>query len=138
MDLPLLFYPCYHSFGYSLSHQYSYFRWSTQGIASSPTMLKTMERITTKTPAHCHPLCLLLSKYWLCKYRCFRPCSRSWSTYMNSPKYNRHRGIGWEIFSALRHQLFLMPWSQWILMIGLSLLRRSCKWCSVIIVKRCC
>jgi hypothetical protein len=37
-----IFFPCHHSFGYSLSHQFSNFRWSTQGIVSPPTMLKTL------------------------------------------------------------------------------------------------
>jgi hypothetical protein len=54
------------------------------------------------------------------------------------PKRHRHRGIGWEIFSALSRQPFLMPWSQWMLMIGSSLLRRSYKWYSATIVRRCC
>jgi hypothetical protein len=136
MDLPLFLYPCYHSFGYSLSHQSSYFRWPTQGTESLPTMLKTTGRTTTKTPTHHHPLRLLLSKCWLSKHRCFRPCSRPWSTCMHNPKCHRHRGIGWEIFSALSRQSFLMLWSQWILMIDSSLLRRSCKWCSAATVRR--
>jgi hypothetical protein len=42
MDLPLSFSPATILFWYSLSHQSSYFRWSTQGTMSSPTMLKTM------------------------------------------------------------------------------------------------
>jgi hypothetical protein len=132
------FSPCHHSFGYSLSHQSSYFRWSTQGIVSLPTMLKTTGRTTTKKPTCCHPLCLLLSKCWLCKHRCIRPSSRPWSTYMHNPMCHHHRGIGWETFSALSHQPFLMLWSQWMLMNGSSLLRRSCKWCSATIVRRCC
>jgi hypothetical protein len=138
VDLPLFLYPCYHSFGYSLSHQYSYFRWPTQGIVSPPTMLKTMGRTTTKMPTRHHPLCLLLSKCWLCKHRCFRPCSKPWSTYMHNPKRHRHRGIGWEIFSTLSHQSFLMLWSRWMLMIDSSLLRRSYKWCSATTMRRCC
>jgi hypothetical protein len=138
MDLPLFLYPCYRSFGYSLSYQYSYFRWPTQGTVSPPTMLKTMGRTTTKTPTHRHPLRLLLSKCWLCKRRCFRPCSRLWSTYMHNHKRHHRRGIGWEIFSALSHQSFLMLWSRWMLMIGSSLLRRSYKWCSATTVRRCC
>jgi hypothetical protein len=104
--------PCHHSFGYSLSHQSSYFRWSTQGIVSSPTMLKIMEKSTTKKPTHLHPLCLLLRKCWLCKHRCFRSCSRPWSTCMHNPKRHHRRGIGSEIFSALSHQPFLMLWTR--------------------------
>jgi hypothetical protein len=137
VDLPLFLYPCYRSFRYSLSHQYSYFKWPTQGTTSSPRTLKTMGRTTTKTPTHRYPLPLLLSKCWLCKRKCFRPCSIPWSPCMCNPKHHRCRGIGWEIFSALRHQPFLMLWSQWMLMIGSSLLR-SCKWCSVTTVRRCC
>jgi hypothetical protein len=106
VDLPLLLYPCYHSFRYSLSHQYSYFRWPTQGTMSPPTMLKTMGRTTTKTPTCCHPLRLLLSKCWLCKHRCFRPCSRPWSTCMHNPKRHRRRGIGWEIFYCTKPLIF--------------------------------
>jgi hypothetical protein len=49
------------------------------------------------------------------------------STCMHNPKCHRRRGIGWEIFSALSQQLFLMLWSQWMLMTHSSLLRRSCK-----------
>jgi hypothetical protein len=138
VDLPLFFYSCYHSFRYSLSYQYSYFIWPTQGTVSLPTMLKTMGRTTTKTPTRHHPLRLLLSKCWLCKRRCFRPCSRPWSTCMHNPKHYCRRGIGWEIFSALSHQSFLMMWSRWMLMIGSNLLRRSCKWCSATIMRRCC
>jgi hypothetical protein len=117
VDLPLFLYPCYHSFGYSLSHQRSYFRWPTQGIVSPPTMLRTMGRTTTTmTPTRHHPLHLLLSKCWLCKCKCFRPCSRPWSTCMLNPKHHRHQGIGVEIFSTLSRRPFLMPLSQWMLM----------------------
>jgi hypothetical protein len=118
-----IFFPCHHSFGYSLSHQSSYFRWSTQGTVSPPTMLKTMGRAITKKPTHRHPLRLLLSKCWLCKHRCFRPCT----TCMHNPKRHHRRGIGSEIFSALICQPFLMLWTQWMLMIGSNLLKRSCK-----------
>jgi hypothetical protein len=118
----ILYPPYHHSFGYSLSYQYSYFRWSTQGTMSPPTMLKTMGRAATKKPTCRHPLRLLLSKCWLCKYRYFEPCSRPWSTYMHNPKRHRHRGISWQIFSALSRQPFLMLWSRWMLMIGSILL----------------
>jgi hypothetical protein len=105
------FSPCHHSFGYSLSHQSTYFRWSIQGTVLPPTMLKTTGRATTKKPTRHHPLLLLLSKCWLCKHRCFRPCNRTRSTCMHNPKRHHHRGIGWEIFSALSCQPFLMLWS---------------------------
>jgi hypothetical protein len=134
MYLPLFLYPCYHSFGYSLSHRYSYFRWPTQETMSPPTMLRIIGRTITKTPTRLHPLRLLLSKCWLCKHKCFRP----WSTYMHNPKRHRRRVIGWETFSALSCQSFIMLWSRWMLMIGSSLLRRSCKWCSATTVRRCC
>jgi hypothetical protein len=62
VDLPLSFFPCHYSFGYSLSHQSSYFRWSTQGTVSPPTMLKTMWRATTKKPIHRHPPPLTLEQ----------------------------------------------------------------------------
>jgi hypothetical protein len=101
VDLPLCFFPYHHSFGYSLSHQSSYFRWSTQGTVSPPTMLKTMGRATTKKPTRHHPLCIPLRKCWLCRHRCSKPCSRPWSTCMHNPKRHRRRGIGCEIFSAL-------------------------------------
>jgi hypothetical protein len=96
-----IFFPCDHSFGYSLSHQSSCFRWSTRGIVSLPTILKAMEKATTKKPTRCHPLRLLLSKCKLCKHRCFRPYSRPWSTCMHNPKRHHRRGIGSEIFSTL-------------------------------------
>jgi hypothetical protein len=76
VDLPLSFFPCHHSFGHSLSHHSSYIRWSTQGTVSPPTMLKIMGRTITKKPTRRHPLRLLLSKCWLCKHRCFRPCTK--------------------------------------------------------------
>jgi hypothetical protein len=136
VNLPLFLYLCYRSFGYSLSHQYSYFRWPTQGTVSPPITLKIMGRRTTKTPTRHHPLRLLLSKCWLCKHKCFRPCSRPWSTCMHNPKHHCHRGIGWEIFSALSGQPFLMLWSQWMLITGSSLLRRCCKWCNSTTVRR--
>jgi hypothetical protein len=107
-----IFFPSHYSFGYSLSHKSSYFRWSTQGTVSPPIMLKTMGRATTKKPTRRHPLCLLLSKCWLYKHRCFRPCRRPWSTCMQNPKCHHRRGIGWEIFSTLSHQSFLMLWSR--------------------------
>jgi hypothetical protein len=132
-----ILFPCHHSFGYSLSHQSSYFIWSTQGTVSPPTMLKTMRRATTKKPTRRHPLRLLLSKCWLCKHRCFRPCSKPWSTCMHNPKRHHHRRIGWEIFSALSRQPFLMLWSRWMLMIDSSLLRRSYKWYCATIMRRC-
>jgi hypothetical protein len=137
-DLPLFIYPCYHSFRYSLSHQYSYFRWPKQGTLSPPTMLKRMDRTTTKMPTHCHPHCLLLSKCWLCKHICFRSCSKPSSTYIHNPMHHRHRVIDWEIFSALSHQSFLMLWTWWMLMFGSSLLRGRCKWCSATTVRRWC
>jgi hypothetical protein len=138
VDLPLLLYPCYRSFGYSLSHQCSYFIWPTQGTVSPPTMLRTMVRTTTtKTPTRCHPLCLLLSKCWLCKHKCFRQCSRPWSTCMLNPKHHRHRGIVLEIFSTPSYQSFLMLWSQWMPMTDSSLLRRSCKCCNATIMRKC-
>jgi hypothetical protein len=127
VDLRLSFFPRHHSLGYFLSHQSSYFRWSTQGTVSPPTMPKTTGRATTKKPTRRHPPFLLLSKCWLFKHRCFRQCSRPWSTYMHNSKRHRRRGIGWEIFSTLSRQPFLMLWSQWMLIIGSSLLRRSCK-----------
>jgi hypothetical protein len=114
VDLSLFLYPCYRSFGYSLCHLCSHFRWPTQGTMSPPTMLRTMGRIITMMPIRRHPLCLLLSKCWLCKHKCFRLCSRPWSTYMLNPKRHRRREIGLEIFSALSHQPFLMLWSQWM------------------------
>jgi hypothetical protein len=138
VDLPLFLYPWYHSFGYSLSHLRSHFRWPTQGTVLPTTMLKTMRRTTIKTPTRRHPLCLLLSKCWLCKRKCIRPCSRPWSTYMHNSKCYYRQGIGWEIFSALSHQPFLMLCNQWILMTGSSLLRRSCKWFNATTVRRCC
>jgi hypothetical protein len=138
MDLPLSFFPYHYSFGYSISHQSSYLRWSTQETVSLPTMLNTMGRVTTKKPTHRHPLRLHLSKCWLCKHKCFRPCSRPRSTCMHNPNRHRHRGIGWEIFSALSHQPFLMMWSRLMLMIASGLLGRSCKWYSATIVTRCC
>jgi hypothetical protein len=133
----ILFPLCHHSFGYSLSHQSSYFRRLIQGTVSLPTMLKIMGKATTKKPTRRHPLRLLLSKCWLCKHRCFRPCSRPWSTCIHNPKRHHHRGIGSEIFSALSHQPFLMLWTQWMLMIDSNLLRRSCKWYSATIMRRC-
>jgi hypothetical protein len=86
------------------------------------------------------PLHLLLNKCWLCKYKCFRLCSIPWSTckLLNLKRRHHRRGIGLEIFSALNHRPFLMLWSRWMLMIGSSLLRRSCKWCSATIERRCC
>jgi hypothetical protein len=138
MDLPQFLYPTYHSFGYSLSHQYSYFGWPTQGTVSLPTILKTMGRTTTKTATRRHPFRLLLSECWLCRHKCFIPCSRPWSTCMHNSKRHHHRGIGWVIFSTLSHQPFLMLWSRWMLMIGSSLLRRSYKQCSATTVRRCC
>jgi hypothetical protein len=137
VDLTLFLYPCYRSLGYSLSHQYSDFRWATQGTMSLPTTLKTMGRTTTKMPTCRHPLRLLLSKCWLCNHKYFRPCNRLWSTCMHNCKHHHRRGIGWEIFSALSRQPFLMLWSQWMLMASSSLLRRSFKWCNTTIVRRC-
>jgi hypothetical protein len=136
-EFTTIFFPCHHSFGYSLSHQSSYFRWSTRGTVSPPTMLKTMGKATTKKPTRLHPLRLLLSKCWLCKHRCFRPCSRSWSTCMHNPKRHHHRGIGSEIFSVLSRQPFLILWTRWMLMIGSNMLRRSCKWYNTTIVRWC-
>jgi hypothetical protein len=128
---PLFLYPCYRSLGYSLSHPRLYFRWPTQGMATTTTTGTTTER-TTRMSTHHHPLCLLLSKCWPCKHKCFRLCNRPWSTcrLLNFKRHHRHQGIGLEIFNTLSHIPFLMLWSRWMLMIGSSLLRRSCRWCS--------
>jgi hypothetical protein len=135
MDFPLFFYPCYCSLGYSLSHQRLYFRWPTQGTAATTTMGRTIRMST-----HRHPIRLLLSKCWLCKHKCYRLCSRLWSTckLLNLKRHHCCQGIGLEIFSALSRLPFLMLWSRWMLMIGSSLLRRSCKWCSATTMRRCC
>jgi hypothetical protein len=119
VDLPLFLYPCYHSFGYSLSHQYSYFRWTTQGTVSPPTMLGTMERTTTNTPTHRHPLRLLLSKCWLCKHMCFRPCNIPRSTCMHNPKRHRCRGIAGRFLAHYMPPIFsyaveLMDADDWL------------------------
>jgi hypothetical protein len=116
-----------------LSHQCSYFRWPTQETITT-TLRTTMGRAGMST-RRC-PLHLLLSKCLLCKHKCFRP----WSTckLLNLKHCHHRRGIGLEIFNALSHRPFLMSWSQWMLMIGSSLLRRSCKWCSATIMRKCC
>jgi hypothetical protein len=38
LDLSLFLHPCYHSLGYSLSHQHLCFRWPTPGTATTTTM----------------------------------------------------------------------------------------------------
>jgi hypothetical protein len=103
----------------------------TQGTATTTTTGTTIER-TTRTSTRHHPLLLLLSKCWLCKHKCFRLCSRPWSTCRlpNLKRHHRRRGIGLEIFKALSRLAFLMLWSRWMLMISSSSLRRSCRWCS--------
>jgi hypothetical protein len=136
---PLFLCPCYRSLEYSLSHQCLYFKWPTQGIATIATTGTTMER-TTRMSIRRQPLCLFLSKCWLCNHKCFRLCSRPWSTckLLNLKRHHRDRGIGLKIFNALSRLPFLMLWSRWMLIIGSSLLRRSCKWCSATTVRRCC
>jgi hypothetical protein len=133
IPLPLLLF----SWVYSLSHQRLYLRWPTQGTATT-TIGTTTER-TTRMSTH-HPLHQLLSKCWFCKHKCFRLCSRPWPTcrLLNLKRRHHHRGIGLEFFSALSHLPFTMLWSRWMLMIGSSLLRRSCKWCSATTMIRCC
>jgi hypothetical protein len=139
MNFPLFLYPFYRSLGYSLSYQCLHFRWSTHGTAKTTMLWTTVGRTTLKS-IHRHPLRLLLSKCWLCKHKCFRICSRPRSTCKLLNLKHRHyrRGICLENFSALSHLPFLMLWSQWMLMIGSSLLRRICKWCSATTMGRCC
>jgi hypothetical protein len=139
MHFPLFLCPCYRSLGYSLSYRRLYFRWPTQGTATTTTLRTTMGG-TTRMSIRRHPLRLLLSKCWLCKHKCFRLCSSTWSTYkmLNLKHRHCHRGIGMEIFSTLSRLPFLMLWSRWMLMIGSSLLRRSYKWCSATTMRRCC
>jgi hypothetical protein len=131
--------PCYRSLGYSLSYRRLYFRWSTQEITTTTITGTTMGR-TTRMSIHRNPLRLLLRKCWLCKHKCFRLCSRSWSTckLLSLKRNHRRRVIGLEIFSTLSRLPFLMLWSRWMLMIVSSLLRRSCKWCIATTVRRCC
>jgi hypothetical protein len=125
--LPLILHPRYRSLGYSLSHQRLYFRWPTQGTATITTGTTT-ER-TTRMSIHHHRLHLLLSKCWLCKHKYFRLCSRPWSTcrLLNLKHCHHRQGIGLEIFSALSRLPFLMLCSRWMVIIGSSPLRRSCK-----------
>jgi hypothetical protein len=123
-------------FGYSLSHQHLYFRWPTQGTTTTTMLRITMGRTTRMSTRH-HPLRLLLSKCGLCKHRCFKQCSRPWCT-CKLLNLKRHRGIDLAIFIALSPRPFLMLWSQWMLRIGSSLLRRSYKCCSATIMRRCC
>jgi hypothetical protein len=126
---PLFLYPFNRSLGYSLSYHCLYFRWPIQGTTTTTTTLRTTMGRTTKMSIHRHPLRLLLSKCWLCKHQCFRLYSRPWSTckLLNFKRRHCCRGISLEIFSALSRLPFLMLWSQWMLMISSSLLRRSCK-----------
>jgi hypothetical protein len=135
---PLFLCPCYRSLAYFLFHQRLYFRWPTQGNATT-TMGTTMES-TTRMSICRQPLCLLLSKCWLCNLKYIRPYSRTWSTckLLNVKHCHYRRGIGLEIFNALSYLPFLMMWSRWMLMIGSSLLRRSCKWCSATTMRRSC
>jgi hypothetical protein len=66
-------------------------------------LLWTTMRRTTKMSTRHHPLHLLLSKCWLCKHKCFRPCSRPWSTckLLSLKRHHHRRGISLEIFHAL-------------------------------------
>jgi hypothetical protein len=108
---PLFLCPYYHSLGYSLSHQRLYFRWPTQGTATTTKVGTTMERITRMSICY-NPIRLLLSKCWLCKHKCFRLCSlRSTCKLLNLKRRPHRQGIGLEIFSALRHLPFIMLWS---------------------------
>jgi hypothetical protein len=113
MDLSPIPLPCSHSLEYSLSHPCLYFRWPTQGTATTTTTWTTTER-TTKMSTCRHPLRLHLSKCWLCKHKCFRLCSRLWSTcrLLNLKCRHRRRGISFEIFSAPSRLPFLMLWSR--------------------------
>jgi hypothetical protein len=135
VELSLFLTPATVLFENSLSHQRLYFRWPTQGTATTTTLRTTMGR-TTRISTHRRSLRILLRKCWICKHKCFRP----WSVCKlpNLKCHHRRRGIGLEIFSALSHRTFLMLWSQCMLMIGSSLLRKSCKWCSATIMRRCC
>jgi hypothetical protein len=139
MDFPLFLCPYYHSLRYSLSHQRLHFRWPTQETIAT-TMLRTTMGRTTRMSTRRHSLHLLLSKCWLCKHKYFRLCSRPWSAckLLSLKHCHHHRGIGLEIFSALSCRPFLMLWSQWMLMIGSSLLRRSYKWFNATIMRICC
>jgi hypothetical protein len=132
--LPLILYPCYRSLGYSLSHQCLYLRWPTQGTATTTTTMGTTTERTIKMSIHRHPLRQPLSKYWLCKHKCFKLCSRPWSTcrLLDLKCCHGHGRKGLEIFSALSRRPFIMLWSRWMLMIGSSPLRRSCMWCSAL------
>jgi hypothetical protein len=98
-----------------------------------------MGRTTRMSTRRCL-LRLLLSKCWLCKHKCFGPCSRPWSTckLLNLKRHHCCRGISLEIFSALSRRPFLMLCSQWMLIIGSILLRRSCMWYNATIMRRCC
>jgi hypothetical protein len=88
---PIFLYSCYHSLGYSLSHQRLHFRWPTQGTATTIATETTLER-TTRMSTHRHPLHLLLSKCWICKHKCFRLCCRPWSTCrLLNLKHRHHR-----------------------------------------------
>jgi hypothetical protein len=82
-----IFYPCYRSFGYSLSHQYSYFRWPTQGT-KPPTFshvvepmdaddwLKSVEKKLQLVQCNNHEKVLLAS------HQLFGPTADWWDAYM--------------------------------------------------------
>jgi hypothetical protein len=59
-------------------------------------------------------------------------------TCMLNPMRHRRCEIGLEMFSTPSHQHSLMLCSQWMLITGSSLLRRSCKWCSETTMRRSC
>jgi hypothetical protein len=127
MELALFLYPCYRS-------SWEFFISSTLilHMANTRNRNNNAENNNGENNQDVNPPPspnLLLSKCWLSKHKCFRSCNRPCSTckLLNSKRRHHRRGIGWETFRVLSCRPFLMLWSQWMLMIGSSLLRRSCK-----------
>jgi hypothetical protein len=135
VELPLFLYPCYCSFWeFFISSTLVLQMANTRNCNNNNAENNNGENNQDVNPPP--PLRVLLSKCWLSKHKCFRP----WSTckLLNPKCLHRRHGIGLEIFSALSHQPLLMLWSQWMLTIDSSLLKRNCKWCNATTLRRCC
>jgi hypothetical protein len=138
VELPLFLYPRYRSFWEFFIPSTLILQMANTRNSNNNAENNNVENIQDVSPPP--PPCLLLSKCWLCKNKCFRPYNRQWSTckILNPKWHHSCQGIGLEIFNIVSHQPSHTLWSQWMLMIDSSPFRRSCKWYSATIMRRCC
>jgi hypothetical protein len=135
--LPLILYPCYRSLEYSLSHQRLYFRWPTQELQQQQQWGQQQRYNQNVNPPPPPPP--TLEQVLVVQAQMFQTMQQTMVNMQTaqpqvSPPPSRDRlGDFWHT----KPPTFSHALEPWMLTIGSSPLRRSCKWYSATTVRRC-